>query len=136
MTPNETRRRRLVTGAWLVPAVVLILCGCASSDPRPKYATPGLASDQVATIKAGSGYWVDSVDGARLPGPGFFAFSGNTVKVAPGDRSIGLDIPGGYFQFSYHFRAGHSYTLSNPGPNSGVVKITDKQTGTSAVVGG
>jgi hypothetical protein len=122
-----------------VLALVCVLApsGCASPDPRPAYVTPSLAAGEAATIKASMGYWIREVDGARLPGPAPFTFSGNTVKVAPGPRAIGLGIPNGYFRFSYPFRAGHSYDFEGTGDaGGGVVKITDQTTGNSTSVGG
>src|SRR2546423_7208629 len=93
--------------------LALALSGCASGDPRPAYVTPSLDAGEVATIKAGSGFWIDEVDGARLPGPPPFSFSGNKVKVASGPRAIGLRLSNGYFRFSYPFRAGHFYTFDS-----------------------
>ena len=112
--------------------------GCASSpDPRPAYVAPALGADESATIRVASGLWIDEVDGARLPGPKPFAMSGNTVKVAPGPRMIGLSLGNGYFRFSYPFRAGHSYGFEGgSGIGGGIVKVTDHTTGTSTTVGG
>src|SRR5678815_567462 len=131
-----TAAGRIATLA-LAGTVAVAHPGCASSpDPRPAYAAPSLGAEQPAIVKTAMGYWIDEVDGARLPGPAPFTMSGNTVKVAPGSHAIGLRVPNGYYRFNYPFRAGHSYLFEGGGDISGVVKITDKTTGTSTTVGG
>jgi hypothetical protein len=130
---------------------ITALAGCAK-DVRPNYAPPDLAASEAAVLKADTNLWISEVDGAKvdLPGVSLAIQPGNTVKVAPGDRTIVVSTiqsntlvafgggggGGNFNRFTYTFRAGHTYKVAGAGAFKKGVKVIDTQTGTQATVGG
>ena len=113
------------------------MTGCAA-DKRPKYVTPALADDQVATLKGTWGYYIEEVDGARLDVGGFMpSFGGNTAKVSAGEHRLRIEAIGSnstaMWQTNFTCTAGHLYEV---GPSSimGGVKFTDKMTKTETTI--
>ena len=138
----------------LVLALLSVLgaaaAGCGGKDPRPKYSPPNLSSSEAAIVKANNDYWIAEVDGARIDEPGvkILVQPGNTVKIAPGDRTVVVTKSGNsafiqaggpsrnYWKFSYPFKAGHTYKVGGGGSMGPGIKITDNQSGTETLVGG
>ena len=129
-------------GLWLCATyVAAVATGCAAPDPRPVYATPKLAAAELATLKCDWHVNVTEIDGARIPDPPvtFYFAPGNTVKVAPGERTIGVSYDDGgnaygSRRFTYNFQAGHVYKIGRPGAFASGVRVTDKSTDTSTVI--
>ena len=140
-------------GASIVALVVFAtaLAGCGGKDHRPKYTPPDLSASEAAILKANNDYWISEVDGARIDAPGvkFLVQPGNTVKVAPGDRTIVVTRSGNsslvqtgggheaFWKFTYPFKAGRTYRIKGGGSAvNPAVKVVDTQTGTETEVGG
>ena len=149
MNEGSTLRKRI---GWVATVVLLAgVVGCGAKDTRPKYVAPKLAASEAATLKADGNYWIDEVDGARIPPPAvtLVVQPGNTVKVAPGERQVvvtrsqngalvnaGGTGRGNFWKFTYNFRPGHTYKLGGGGSMGPGIKITDTQTGNATLVGG
>ena len=115
--------------------------GCAAPDPRPTYVTPKLTAGELATLKCDWHVNVTEIDGARVPEPPvtFYFAPGNAVKVAPGERTIGVSYDDGgnaygSRRFTYNFQGGHVYKIGRPGAFASGVRVTDKSTDTSTVI--
>jgi hypothetical protein len=114
--------------------------GCASPDAPPKYATPQGRSGELATLKCDWRYNVIGVDGkevAQSPVNLFFT-NGNTVKVEPGERRVGISFGDGNqyneWHFVFPFQPGHVYKVGAPGGFAQGVRLTNKNTTTSTVI--
>jgi hypothetical protein len=140
---NQRGRLGFARAGLLLSAAYFAACGggCAAPDPRPTYVTPKLSTGELATLKCDWHFNVTEVDGARVPEPPvtFYFAPGGTVKVAPGERTIGVayDDGGNTYgsrRFTYNFQAGHVYKIGPPGAFASGVRVTDKSTDTSTVI--
>jgi hypothetical protein len=127
--------------ACLFVFAVVGLSACAS-DPRPKYVAPAIAGDQIVTIKTTNGMFVDSIDGAKVDSAGvnvMGVLGGNTVKVSPGQHTIGvwikMDFNKSRFTVTYTFDSGTEYAVGPDNSwNAQHVKITNLKTKTSVLL--
>ena len=143
---HHTRHSPAVAAGLLL----FLVAGCGAKDSRPKYSPPKLAASEVAVLKADSGYWIGEVDGARIAEPGMSMLGqpGNTVKVAPGERTIVVTKSGNsslvqvggpsrnFKKFSYPFQAGQTYKIGAGGSFGRGIKVTNTRTGTDTIIDG
>ena len=118
----------------LSTACLLVIAGCRQ-DTRPIYSQPALLPEQAVTLKATGGYFVDSIDGARVKGAQvtFVGLGGNATTLTPGRHRVRANLNAGNLhgsvKFSFTYIVGHTYAIDNQGLFDPTFKLTDETTG-------